>query len=759
MQSARSRSQRLARGCALGVFVGVLSASVDAETLEIPSPSGQTGFGWLVKALPNGNIVINDPGAGPAGSGAVHLYRPDGTRISTLTGSNSDAYVGNDPVIVLPDGNFLVASYAWNNGGAMHAGAVTWVSATDGLDGEISAANSIVGTAQDDGVGSFVYVLANGNYVVASPSWHNVGAATLGRRDGSTHGEVSAANSLVGSSPLDSVGTSVVALANGNYLVLTPYWNNAGAERAGAVTWGDGEAGIAGVVSIANSLVGTTAGDELGIGKGYTDHAWALANGNAVVISPNWDNGAAVDAGAVTWIDGAHGLTGEVSAANSLVGTTAGDRIGLGSSYEGLIDLQNGRYAIVSTNWQNGDVARAGAITWGSYDAATTGPVTASNSLVGTHTDDLILAWLTPLANGNAVATAPEWDDGSVADVGAVTWIDGASPPVGAISTAHALVGSTAGDQIGFRVRALTNGNYVVGSPTWHDEGTANVGAATWRDGTVPATGVVSTSNSLHGSGEGDAVSDSGILALDNGNYIVLSDRWYNNGVEAAGAATWGDGTHGIVGAVSPANSIVGDSTLDNIGLEGFALPGGNAVVTSYSWHQVGATTWIDGRTGLAGVVSSSNSLVASAPGDSFGGVTVLDGTGNYIVGAPYWTTGTHFDLGAAVWGNARTGVRGAISSANALVGTNDEDMIGKSITAVGNGNAVIESRRAVTLMRGASGLTGNVSAGDTVDSPGNFGLGAFDYDATRDRLVIGWYGGNSVTLFRPDILFRNGLD
>src|SRR5262249_39774277 len=153
---------------ALGAFVGTLSATVAAATLEIPSPTGAPGFGWLVKVLPNGNIVIDDPNAGPSESGAVHLYRPDGTRISTLTGSHPNDYVGEDPVVVLPDGNFLVVSSAWNNGSATHAGAVTWVSATNGLDGEISAENSIVGTSTDDAIGSNVYVLANGNYLVAS---------------------------------------------------------------------------------------------------------------------------------------------------------------------------------------------------------------------------------------------------------------------------------------------------------------------------------------------------------------------------------------------------------------------------------------------------------------------------------------------------------------------------------------------------------------------------------------------------------------
>ena len=40
-----------------------------------------------------------------------------------------------------------------------------------------------------------------------------------------------------------------------------------------------------------------------------------LSNGNYVVKSPNWDNGATVDAGAVTWGSGTTGVAGPVTAA------------------------------------------------------------------------------------------------------------------------------------------------------------------------------------------------------------------------------------------------------------------------------------------------------------------------------------------------------------------------------------------------------------------------------------------------------------
>ena len=48
-----------------------------------------------------------------------------------------------------------------------------------------------------------------------------------------------------------------------------------------------GRRGITGAVSAANSLVGSTAGDQVGY-----DGVTALSNGNYVVSSPDWDNGA-----------------------------------------------------------------------------------------------------------------------------------------------------------------------------------------------------------------------------------------------------------------------------------------------------------------------------------------------------------------------------------------------------------------------------------------------------------------------------------
>ena len=71
----------------------------------------------------------------------------------------------------------------------------------------------------------------------------------------------------------------MITLPNGNYLVMSPGWNNA----AGAVTWGNGNYGVKGVVSAFNSLVGGTEGDQVGLGS-YSVRV--LNTGNYLVNSP-----------------------------------------------------------------------------------------------------------------------------------------------------------------------------------------------------------------------------------------------------------------------------------------------------------------------------------------------------------------------------------------------------------------------------------------------------------------------------------------
>jgi hypothetical protein len=325
-----------------------------------PHPIAGNDFGAQVVVLPNQNVVVTAPNDnfGATGAGAVFLYSStNGSVISALTGSSANDHVGSGGITALPlSGNFVISSSGWNNGAATSAGAATFASGTSGVSGTVSAANSLVGSSTNDQVGSsIVELVSSGNYVVLSPSWSNgvnapqAGAVTLGSGTNGIVGAVSSANSLVGSSPNDRVGSSIQELNNGAFVVISPTWTDSanGTASVGAVTFVNSTTNVAGAVSAANSLVGSTASDQVGSGFVVT-----LSNGNYIVQSPNWNG----TAGAVTLMNGANGTTvtggalgTTVSATNSLVGSVASDTVG---SF-GIEQLSNGNYVVLSPTWTN----------------------------------------------------------------------------------------------------------------------------------------------------------------------------------------------------------------------------------------------------------------------------------------------------------------------------------------------------------------------------------------------------------------------
>jgi hypothetical protein len=531
-------------------------------------------------------------------------------------------------------------------------------------------------------------------------------------------------------------GASVTMLPNGNFVVVdTNYSAPAGAINIGAVYLYN-PAGV-----LISTLTGSTASDKIGSG-GVT----VLSNGHYIVSSPYWDNGASLDAGAVTWCDKATGRAGVVSAANSLVGGTSKDNVG---GYP-LIALNNGNYVVASMNWSNAAAANAGAVTWCDGSTGRTGVVSAANSLVGSASEDRAgangvggsstpVVAVTALANGNYVVPSAFWDNGAVADAGAVTWCDGTTGRTGAVDSVNSLVGGKNSDTVGYSVTALTNGHYVVASPYW--DGSAwyelDVGAATWCDGATGRTGVVSAANSLVGSTNLDLVGKT-VTALANGNYVVTSNRAnnaYSGSVfpSGSGAVTWCDGATGRTGAVSASNSLVGSTGGDYVGSGGVtALSSGHYVVASLLWDNgavvnAGAVTWCDGAAGRVGEVSAANSLVGSTGGDyvGSGGVTALS-SGHYVVASPSWDNGISANAGAVTWCDGTTGRAGTVSAATSLVGSSKNDNVGSHVTAlIGNGNYVVFSPTwdngafadvgAVTWCDGTTGRVGEISAANSL--------------------------------------------
>jgi hypothetical protein len=625
-------------------------------------------FGDSVVALSTGNVVVTAPGFdfGAPDTGAAFLFHGHtGALISALTGAAAFDYVGYSGVTALTgNGNYVVLSPIWSSG----KGAATWGSSATGVSGLIGAINSLIGGSSDDGVGSDgVTALTNGNYVVRSSTFGGgEGAVTWGNGASGTVGTVSSANSLVGNSTTDRVGSlGAIALTNGNYVVDSPSWSG----NRGAATWGSGTSGVAGKVDAANSLVGSIVGDEVGLGG-----ATALPNGNYVVSSPSWNG-----RGAATWGNGSTAgprTVGAVSASNSLVGPGFSDQISGG----GVAALTNGNYVVRSPSW-NGN---RGAVTWGNgatgQSATGFDAVSTANSLVGSAANDYVgNGGVTALTNGNYVALSPNWNGNR----GAAAWGNGTTGVTGTITffdngfKFRGLVGTNANDQVGSKgATALANGNYVVASPNWNGRG-----AATWGDGASGIRGAVSEAGSLVG-GAGDAVGGAGVTALTNGNYVVGSPGWSFS----RGAATWGNGASGTVGVVTATNSLVGSAISDRVGEGVTALTNGNYVVDSPFWNGgpingTGAVTWGNGAAGTVGVVGAANSLVGATPGDLVGGsstflvpggVTALPG-GDFAVASPDWHNGGLAAAGAMTWGDGATGQSltgfGPVSGQNSLVG------------------------------------------------------------------------------------------
>ena len=757
----------------VAVMLPLITRAQTQTTISVPAGSGQFGSSITVLPNGNFVVTDPGYDAGATlNLGAAHLYSPTGTLISTLTGSSANNQVGSAGVVVLTNGNFLILSPGWDNGAATNAGAVTWASGTTGVSGVVSAANSIVGSTASDGVGSSiarVRALTNGNYIVATSNWDNgatanVGAVTWGNGTTGTSGVISATNSIIGSTLNDQVGSAqLILLSNGNYVLASPNWNNGAITDAGAVTWCSGTAGCVGTVSASNSLVGSTASDQVGDAGGLGS-VTALTNGNYVVRTSSWDNGAVANVGAVTWGNGTTGAKGAITAANSLIGSTAGDGAG------NVVALNNGNYVVYNQFWNNGAIAYAGSVTWGNGGGGTVGPVSAANSLVGTTAYEQVgSGGVSALANGNYVVCTPAWDNGAAVNAGAVTWASGTAGVVGAITTSNSLVGTASGDQVGNSgVGVLTNGNYVVRSTAWDDGAVSDVGAATWGNGSTGTIGTVSAANSLVGTTANDQVG-SVVYALTNGNYVVASSQWDNGAAVNAGAATWGDGTSGVVGPVSALNSLVGPNSSTYIG-QVTVLTNGNYVVRSTFWGDgvatnLGSVTWGNGATGTAGVVSAANSLVGSTTGDQVGGgmgggVYALP-NGNYVVASPSWDSGAVADAGAVTWGDGASGTFGTISASNSLVGTQANDQVG-NITVLANGNYVVISSNwdngttqdagAVTWGNGVSGTTGEITSTNSVLGSTAFAGGGFRavLNLTNGQILIGNPSVNAMVIFVP---------
>ncbi|HEX8265905.1 MAG TPA: carboxypeptidase regulatory-like domain-containing protein [Pyrinomonadaceae bacterium] len=720
---------------------------------DLVGPAGTERFGAMTVVLPNGNLVVTDPFYDITvpfpveDAGAVFLYNGgSGALISALTGDEHSDQVGSGGVTLLANGKFVVSSPNWSN----FRGAATVCSPISGCGSIITAGNSLIGSAPGDNVSNYgVKALTNGDYVVRSANWNGGrGAATFGSAASGATGAISGSNSLVGTVSGDAVGDAdVIALANGNYVVLSGNWNG-----VGAATFGNSATdGAIGTVSSANSLVGSSTGDFENV------RVTILTNDNYVVINSRWDNipMSAPDAGAATWGSKTGGVSGVISSSNSVVGSQANDQVG-GSP--GVVPLINGNYVVGSSDWNN----QTGAATWGDGITGSSGIVSDTNSLVGTNISVQLggisnSGGIYPLTNGNYVVSCPVCSV-NFQDNGAVTWGNGSTGTSGVVSAANSLYGANEFDSIGRGVLALPNGNYVVTSEYWNEAR----GAVTMVNGAAAASAAVGAGNSLTGANPNDLVGSGKTLLLTNGNYVVFSPGWNNN----SGAVTWMNGLAAVSGTVSAANSLVGTSAGDRIGSDyGAALTNGNYVIQSPNWSGGrGAATWRDGSTLTSGTISAANSLIGNSSGDNVGQKVVPLANNNYVVVSPNVRNGTVLRVGAVTWSDGAGGTNGTVSPGNSLIGTTVDDNVGNAgVVALPNGNYVVTSTNwdrasiknagAITYGAGNAATTfGAITVNNSARGSSASGGASLNYafDSVNDRLVVARPNDNRVTLFRP---------
>ncbi|NNE66175.1 MAG: VCBS repeat-containing protein [Pyrinomonadaceae bacterium] len=622
-------------------ITGCTGTVSESNSLIGSTTDDQVGL-WITK-LPNDNIVVAsrlwDDGAKINVGAATFCSGTVGCtgRVSSsnsLAGERDGDQVGHT-VTLLSNGNYVLESGLYDAGTVTDAGHATWCSGLTGCAGLIDSTNSVVGTNVQDAV-SGVVRLSGGRYAIraanwSSPSANAVGAVRFCASNGGCVGEITTANSIHGTIFGDRIGSNgMVELSTGAFVIDSINADINGVQTSGAVTFCSDAASCVGPVTAANSLHGTTLGDAVG-GKGIVP----LSNGNYVVLSAFWHNGAVVDAGAATFCSGTTGCVGPVTTSNSLHGTNPDDEVG-----RNALALPNGNYAVISENW-NGGATDGGAVTFCSGTTGCTGAVTTSNSLYGSNNADRVGNMINDvLTNGNFVIRTEDWGDN---DLGAVTFCTATTGcPTGPVSATNSLIGGTANDRVGsLFAEPLDNGNYLVSSPDWDRPAPltgggpwVNAGAVTLCSGVTGCTGVVTESNSLVGSDDNSRLGRrAGLL---NGKYVVGTELYDSDSHVNAGAVKFCDSNAGCTGTIQSTDDFLfGTSTDDQVGNRGITvLENGDYVVFSQSFAAIsplseekasnmelgggpaqrnGAITFGDGLNGTFGPVTEENSVIGTS--------------------------------------------------------------------------------------------------------------------------------------------------
>ena len=485
------------------------SASVTSFEIVDPSPAAGEEFSRGIVILSSGNIVVTDPldsNVAPF-AGAAYLYNPvTQTRIASIYGDLANDLLGLDGVTALANGNFTIASSRVAAVGiGATVGSVMLLNGTTGAQiGSAIAGDDLADQLGDKGV----VALTNGNFVIVSQRDDVNGVIDAGSVrlvDGTTGIQIGAP--IAGNHTDALFNPNVTALTNGNFVVAAPNADVNAVATAGSVMLINGTTGA----QIGSTIAGDNVNDRLG-----SDGVAALANGNYVIASAGDDVNGITNAGSVMLVDGATGIP----IGTPIAGDENDDQLGS----EGVTALTNGNYVIAS---RLDDVA-------GIFDAGSAKLVNGTtgiqvSSIDGDNDFDFLGSrGVIALTNGNYVIASPSDDVNGIGDAGSVRLVDGTT----GIQIGSTIAGDQLSDSLGFRVAALTNGHFAIASPSDDVNGIVDAGSVMLVDG---ATGT-QIGTTVASDNTGDQLGLNSLTAIANGNFVVVSRLDDVNGIIDAGS-------------------------------------------------------------------------------------------------------------------------------------------------------------------------------------------------------------------------------
>ena len=393
-----------------------------------------------------------------------------------------------------------------------------------------------------------------------------------------------------------------------------------------------------------------------------------------------------------------------------------------------VVSLANGNIA-VSDPYDSTVAPNSGAVHL--YSPTSSTPIA---SIYGDDEEDnLGGTGIFALANNNFVIVSSSDDEDDVSDAGSVRLMNGTT----GVQIGTALTGDIVGDQLGRSgISALSNNNYLIKSDADDEGGIVDGGSVRLVNG---STGV-QIGATLAGNMTGDFSGFEAVIIteLGNNNYVIASPFEDEGGIVDAGTVRLIDSATGV----QIGETIAGDVLNDQFGRNGVtALGNNNYVIAAHRDDEggstdVGTVRLVSGETGEQIGVTLTGDVEFDNLG--YSGVISLDNN-NYAIASAFDDEGGVVNAGSVRLMNGATGVQIGM-----LTGDLAEDKLGISgITALGNGNYVIASRRddesgvidagSVRLVDGSTGqqigstLTGD-TANDFIGSNGTYALGNNNY-------------------------------